>query len=115
MKAQSEGAELGAKVSARIREFRTARGISEEALAEAAKLSASEMRLLNEGSEEINTNMVNRIANALGVHSAVLYMFPDEHPLASLLEKFRDLPKDEFKKLAAEIIAKGFHHSKGSA
>lgn len=115
MKTQSEGAEFGAKVAARIREFQRARDMSDEALVNAAKLSTDELRWLDEGSEQIHTGMVERIAIAFQVHPAVLVMFPDEHPLASLLEPFRDLPKDEFQKRAAEAISKGFHHSKGSA
>lgn len=115
MKQQSNGAGIGAKVSARIRELSAARGLSDEALAKAAGLSPLEMTLLDEGSEGITRDMLDRIADVFGVHPAVLCMFPDEHPLASLLEKQRDLPQAEFQKLAAEMISKGLRASKGTA
>jgi transcriptional regulator with XRE-family HTH domain len=114
MKAQSDGAGVGAKVSARIREFSAARGLSAEALARAAGLSPTEIRMLEEGSDDITKEMVERIADVFGVHQAALCMFPGEHALANLLERHRDLPKDEFQKLAAELISKGFQRSKGS-
>jgi transcriptional regulator with XRE-family HTH domain len=115
MKEQSNEAGIGAKVSARIRELSAARGLSDEALAKAAGLSRLELKWLEDGSEDMTTDMLDRIAEVFGVHPAVLCMFPDEHALASLLEKLRDLPKDEFQKLAAELISKGFRGTKGAA
>lgn len=115
MRTQSQGDKLATKVAARIREFCTARSISKEALVRAAKLSPTEIRLLDAESEDITRDMLNRIAAVFGVHPAVLCMDPDEHALAKLLEAQRDLPKDKFQKIAADLISKGFRHSKGVA
>ena len=115
MTTQSDGAALAAKVSARIREFRAARGISAEALTQAANLSLAELYLLEVESEDMTRDMLNRIAAVFGVHPAVLCMSPDEHVIATLLEAQRDLPKDAFQKLAGELISKGFSRSKGAA
>jgi len=115
MKPQSDGAILAAKVSARIREFRAARGISAEALTQAANLSPAELYLLEVESEDMTRDMLNRIAAVFGVHPAVLCMSPDEHAIATLLEAQRDLPKDAFQKLASELVSKGFGRSKGAA
>lgn len=115
MKAQSPGAILAAKVSARIREFRAARGISKEALARGANLTPVEQQLLDAESEDMTRGMLERIAAVFGVHPAVLYMAPDEHAIASLLEAQRDLPKDKFQQLASELVSRGFYRSKGKA
>jgi len=115
MKTQSPGAVFAAKVAARIREFRAARGISEEDLVQAANLSALEVQLLDVESEDMTRNMLERIAAVFNVHPAVLCMAPDEHAIASLLEAQRDLPKDKFQKLAGELVARGFLRSKGTA
>ena len=115
MKKQSPGALFAAKVAARIREFRTLREISEEALVKAANLTPAEVELLNAESENMTRNMLERIAAVFNVHPAVLCMDPNEHALAKLLESQRDLPKDKFQKLAGELISKGFHRSSGAA
>ncbi len=106
---------LAAKVSARIREFRAARGISAEVLTQGANLSRAELYLLETESEDMTRDMLNRIAGVFGVHPAVLCMSPDEHVIATLLEAQRDLPKDEFQKLAGELVSKGFGRSNGAA
>jgi transcriptional regulator with XRE-family HTH domain len=115
MKTQSPGAVFAAKVAARIREFRDARGISKEALVQGAKLSAREVRLLEAESENMTPNMLERIAAVFHVHPAVLCMDPNEHAFAKLLETQRDLPKAQFQKLAAELVSKGFYRSRGAA
>jgi len=115
MKTQSPGAVFAAKVAARIREFRSARGISEEALVQAANLSALEVQLLKAESEDMTPNMLERIAVVFDVHPAVLCMDPNEHVFARLLETQRDLPKDKFQKLAGELVSRGFYRSKGTA
>jgi transcriptional regulator with XRE-family HTH domain len=115
MKTQTSGAVFAAKLAARIREFRVARGISEEALARGADLSAREVGLLEAESEDMTLDMLERIAAVFNVHLAVLWMDPNENVFAKFLEGQRDLPKDQFQKFAAELISKGFHHSKGSA
>jgi len=114
MEAQSPGAALAARVAARIREFCQARGISAEALADAANLSPTEVALLNAESENMTRPMLERIAAVFDVHPAVLCMSPDEHAMARMLEAHRDLPKDKFQKLAGELISKGFYRSQGS-
>ena len=106
---------LAAKVSARIREFCVTRGISANALIHAANLSPMERQLLEAESEDMTRDMLERIAAVLGVHPAVLCMDPNEHALAKLLEAQRDLPKDQFQKLAGELISKGFFRTEGSA
>jgi transcriptional regulator with XRE-family HTH domain len=114
MEAQSPGAALAARVTARIREFCGVRGISAEALARSADLSPTEVALLEAASENMTRNMLERIAAVLEVHPAVLCMSPDEHAIATMLEAHRDLPKDKFQKLAGELISKGFYRSQGS-
>lgn len=115
MKPQSPGAALAANVAARIREFRAVRGISEETLVQAAKLTPAEVTQLETESENMTRNMLERIAAVFDVHPAVLCMDPNEHAMASLLEAHRDLPKAQFQKLAAELISKGYGQSSGAA
>lgn len=115
MKEQSSVAILAAKVAARIEEFRTARGLSVEQLAEAADLSSTELLILQEGREEITTDLVERVARVFGVHPAVLLMCPEEDPMAKLLEQYRDVPKAEFQRIAGELMSRGYRRSKGVA
>lgn len=115
MQPQSPGAVLAARVAARIREFCSARGISAKALIRAAKLTPSEVALLNAESEDMTPYMLQRIAAVLNVHPAVFCMDPNEHAIANMLEAYRDMPKDKFQKLAGELVSRGFHRSRGSA
>jgi len=115
MKEQPSVAVLAAKVAARIQEFRVARGLSVEQLAEAAHLSSTELMVIQEGREEITTELVERIARVFNVHPAVLLMCPDEDPMAKLLEQYRDVPKAEFQRIAGELMSRGYRRSKGSA
>ena len=112
---QPRGAVLAAHIATRIRELQAKRGVSVEALVHAASLSPSEIELLDAKSELITKDMLNRIAAVFDVHPAALCMNPEEDPLARLLEADRDLPKEQFQKLAVEMISKGFLHSKGAA
>ncbi len=115
MKTQFDGSLLAAHIVTRIREIRTVRGISEEALVEGANLSSTEIQLLETKSALITRDMLNRIAAVFDVHPAALCMDPEQDPLARLLEAQRDLPKDQFQELAADLVSKGFYFSKGSA
>jgi transcriptional regulator with XRE-family HTH domain len=115
MKEQPSVTVLAAKIAARIREFRVARGLSVDELAKAAALSSTELLIIQEGREEITTDLVERIAEVFNVHPAVLLMCPDEDPMAKLLEQYRDVPKAEFQKIAGELMSRGYRRSKGSA
>jgi transcriptional regulator with XRE-family HTH domain len=115
MKEQPSVTVLAAKVAARIQEFRIARGLSIEQLAQAADLSSAELLVIEEGREEFTTELVERIATVFGVHPAVLLMCPDEDPMAKLLEEYRDVPKAEFQRIAGELMSRGYRRSKGSA
>jgi transcriptional regulator with XRE-family HTH domain len=114
MTRQVNEAEVTAKVVARIHEFRTARGLSVEQLAKAAKLSASE-KLVIQGEHHVMTvDLLRRIARALKVHPAVLLVAPDE-PVAQLFEYLRDLPRDQIQRLAGELISRGIRRTDGAA
>ena len=115
MKEQTSVTVLAAKVVARIQEFRLARGLSIEQLAKAAELSSVELLIIQEGREEITTELVERIALVFNVHPAVLLMCPDEDPMAKLLEQYRDVPKAEFQRIAGELMSRGYRRSRGSA
>ncbi len=115
MKAQTSMTVLAAKVVARIQEFCLARGLSIEQLAKAAELSSVELLIIQEGREEITTELVERIALVFNVHPAVLLMCPDEDPMAKLLEQYRDVPKAEFQRIAGELMSRGYRRSRGSA
>jgi len=115
MKEQSSVAVLAAKVAARIQEFRLARGLSIEQLAKAARLSSTELLIIQEGREDITTDLVERIAYVFDVHPAVLLMCPDEDPMAKLLEQHRDVTKAEFQRIAGELMSRGYRRSRGSA
>ncbi len=115
METKSPGELLAARIAARIREFRAARGISHETLTQRANLTPLEVALLNAESQEMTRGMLSRIAAVFDVHPAVLCMDPNEHAIAKLLESQRDLPKDKFQKLAGELISKGFSRSSGAA
>jgi transcriptional regulator with XRE-family HTH domain len=115
MREQPSPAVLAANVAARINEFRVARGLSIDELAKAAALSSAEILVIQEGREEITTELVERIARVFNVHPAVLLMCPDEDPMAKLLEEYRDVPKAEFQRIAGELMSRGYRRSKGSA
>lgn len=115
MKVRPSPAVLATKVAARIHEFRVARGLSVEELAKAADLSSTELMVIQEGREEITTELVERVARVFNVHPAVLLMCPDEDPMAKLLEQYRDMPKTEFQRIAGELMSRGYRRSKGSA
>ena len=115
MREQPNVTVLAAKVAARIQDFRVARGLSVKQLAEAADLSSAEIMVIQEGREEITTELVERIARVFNVHPAVLLMCPDEDPMAKLLEQYRDVPKAEFQRIAGELMSRGYRRSKGSA
>lgn len=106
---------LAAKVAARIEEFRIARGLSVDELAAAAGLSPDEQVVIREGHEEITTELVERVARVFNVHPAVLVMCPDEDPLAKYLEQYRDVPKDEFQRIAMDIMVRGYRGTQGTA
>lgn len=115
MQEQAYGVALAARIAARIRDFRAHRGLSADALAEAAGLSAAEMRLIEEGSKDMTVEMIGSIADALDTYPIVLVMSPDEEPFLSLLEPYRYLRKNQFAKLMARLVSKGYQHSTGSA
>ncbi len=115
MKDQTNVAMLAAKVAARIEEFRAARGLSFAELTRAAAMSSEEIAIIREGRVEITTDLVTRIAKVFNVHPAVLLMCPDEDPMAKLLEQYRDLPRDEFQRIASDFVARGYRGTRGSA
>ena len=104
-----------AKVAARINEFRVARSLSIEQLTTAANLSPAEVIAIHENHEKVTLDLVERVANAFNVHPAVLLMCPDEDPIAQLLEPYRDLPREEFQRVAGELVSRGYQLSCGSA
>jgi transcriptional regulator with XRE-family HTH domain len=115
MQEQSCDVIFAAKVAARVRDFRTRRGLSADALAEVAGLSAAEILLIEDGSVDVTVEMIDSIADALGVHRIVFFMFPDEDALASLLESHRDLPEDEYQKVLDDLFLRGYQQAEGSA
>lgn len=115
MKNLENVAMLAAKIAARIEEFRAARGLSFAELTRAASMTSEEITTIREGRTEITTDLLTRIAKVLNVHPAVLLMCPDEDPMAQLLEQYRDLPRDEFQRIAADFVVRGYRGTRGSA
>jgi len=103
------------KVAARINEFCVARTLSMEQLAKAANLTAVEVRAIQEDHEKISIELLKRIARVFDVHPAVLLMCPTEDAIAQVLEPYRDLPKDDFQRIAGELVSRGYRRSGGSA
>jgi transcriptional regulator with XRE-family HTH domain len=63
-----------ATATGRICDFRMQLGLSADALAEVARLSAAEMLLVEEGSVDMTVRMIDSIADALNVHHSRRFM-----------------------------------------
>jgi len=102
-------------VAARINELRVAKGLSMEQLAKAANLTTAEVRAIQEDHEQVHVELIDRVANALQIHPAVLVMCPGDDPIAHLLEPYRELSKEDFRRIARELEARGFRRSGGGS
>ncbi|UQA63449.1 helix-turn-helix domain-containing protein [Polyangium aurulentum] len=80
---------VAAKVGTRIRDLRQERGMSLAALADASGLSKGHMSSVERGLVLITVGTVVSAARALGVPPFVLLMFPEEEPLAAVIEHVR--------------------------
>jgi transcriptional regulator with XRE-family HTH domain len=80
---------VAAKVGTRIRDLRQERGMSLAALADASGLSKGHMSSVERGLVLITVGTVVSAARALAVPPFVLLMFPEEEPLAAVIEHVR--------------------------
>jgi transcriptional regulator with XRE-family HTH domain len=80
---------VAAKVGTRIRDLRQERGLSLAALADASGLSKGHMSSVERGLVLITVGTVVSAARALNVPPFVILMFPEEEPLAAIIEHAR--------------------------
>lgn len=79
----SNTAEMDIRIGSRIRHFRTARGLSQTALAEKAGVTFQQLQKYEKGTNRIATSRLVLICKALGISPAnVLDQFFDERPAA---------------------------------
>ncbi|MDI3290448.1 helix-turn-helix transcriptional regulator [Polyangium sp. 15x6] len=94
---------VAAKVGARIRDLRQERGMSLAALADESGLSKGHMSSVERGLVLITVGTVVSAAKALGVPPFVLLMFPEEEPLAAVVEHVRASEGGDTDKAAAAL------------
>ncbi len=94
---------VAAKVGARIRDLRQERGLSLAALADASGLSKGHMSSVERGLVLITVGTVVAAAKALNVPPFVLVMFPEEDPLAAVLEHVRTAEGGDTDKAAVTL------------
>lgn len=94
---------VAAKVGARIRDLRQERGMSLAALADESGLSKGHMSSVERGLVLITVGTVVSAAKALGVPPFVLLMFPEEEPLAAVVEHMRSSEGGDTDKAAAAL------------
>jgi len=78
-----------AKLGARMRDLRLERGLSLASLRQAGGLTPSQMSSAERGRVQVTMGTVAAVARALGLPAFVLMAFPDEDPLAQVLEEIR--------------------------
>ncbi len=94
---------VAAKVGARIRDLRQERGMSLAALADESGLSKGHMSSVERGLVLITVGTVVSAAKALSVPPFVLLMFPEEEPLAAVVEHVRVNEGGDTDKAAAAL------------
>jgi len=96
-----------ARMKLRIKELRTERGLTQDQLAEKARISRSQLAMIEGGTRPANTLRLNSIAAALGVHPDELFAREGERD--DLFAMFRRLsPEDQeiVARLAESLAAK---------
>lgn len=94
---------IAAKIGARIRDLRIERGMSLAQLADASGLSKGHMSSVERGLVLITIGTVISAAKALNVSPFMLAMFPDEDPLAAVVEHVRTTENNDTEKAAAAL------------
>jgi transcriptional regulator with XRE-family HTH domain len=94
---------VAAKVGTRIRDLRQERGMSLASLADESGLSKGHMSSVERGLVLITVGTVVSAARALGVPPFVLLMFPEEEPLAAVIEHARLAESGDPDKTAASL------------
>lgn len=93
-------------MSLRIKQLRKERGWSQSDLAEKARMSRSQLAMIENETRPANTLRLNAIAAAFGVEPSELY---DEGPLTDLIAMVRKLSeedRDVIVRLAEALAAK---------
>ncbi|MDI3282533.1 helix-turn-helix transcriptional regulator [Polyangium sp. 15x6] len=85
---------ISAKIGARIRLLRAERVMNLSELAKESGLNKGHLSSIEQGLVRINFGTLVQIAQALGVQPMILVTFPDEDPMARLVERWRKLPPD---------------------
>jgi transcriptional regulator with XRE-family HTH domain len=83
-----------------LAEWREARGLTQEALADLLKVAGMTVSRWERGGTLLNTDVMAALAEALGIEPVDLYRHPNEQSLDAML---RDAP-DHVKSQAAAII-----------
>lgn len=91
----------------RIKELRTAQGITQVQLAKLAGISRSYLAEMENGTKVANTRRISQVARVLGVSDRDLYAVPEGAP--GFLERLRSLPQrdqDEVERLVELLYAR---------
>ncbi|MDI1444322.1 helix-turn-helix domain-containing protein [Polyangium sp. 6x1] len=94
---------ISAKIGARIRLLRAERLMSLVELANVSGLNKGHLSSIEQGLVRVNFGTLVQIATGLGVQPMILVTFPDEHPMAQLLERWRKLPPEELTRELEEV------------
>ncbi|MDC3954773.1 helix-turn-helix domain-containing protein [Polyangium jinanense] len=94
---------ISAKIGARIRLLRAERVMTLVELADASGLNKGHLSSIEQGLVRINFETLVLIAKALRVQPMILVTFPDEHPMARMVERWRKLSPDALARELAEV------------
>ncbi|HRI70327.1 MAG TPA: hypothetical protein PK156_39115 [Polyangium sp.] len=85
------------------------------ALVRKAKLSPSELQLFEAESEDITTDMLDRIATVLDMQRIILCMTPEEHAVVARSAAEMQLSNDKPQQLVRKRLAKRPSRAQGAA
>lgn len=90
------------RIGSRIRQLRKERELSQEQLAEKARLNTKYLGSIERGERNLSLESLYKIANALGISLAFLLQF-EAHPSANRLDE----AEDTFNKITELLSGKG--------
>lgn len=96
---------ISAKIGARIRELRAERVMTLVELADMSGLNKGHLSSIEQGLVRLNFGTLVQLARALGVPPMILVTFPDEHPLAQMVERWRKLSPEALARELEEVRA----------
>ena len=94
-----------AKLGARIRDLRLARGMSLEQLRKKTGVVVSHLSLIERGHVVLTIGTVDRIARALGLTPMFLVLLPEESELEAVVERIGHMSADKLARMYERVSA----------